>query len=123
MLSAMKSRRKGRGREFHQFNVDILGEAGPGADAELIALAIETMLSFGFVEGDFVVRVSDRNAWLNFAKSKNVEEEKVSDFLGLVDKLDREKPEVLNREAVCVWHDSRGGAGIRRESRKRLRGL
>ena len=36
---------KGRGREFHQFNVDILGEAGPGADAELIALAVETMLS------------------------------------------------------------------------------
>ena len=35
---------KGRGREFHQFNVDMLGEAGPGADAELIALAIETML-------------------------------------------------------------------------------
>ena len=32
---------KGRGREFHQFNVDILGEAGPAADAELIALAIE----------------------------------------------------------------------------------
>ena len=86
---------KGRGREFHQFNVDILGEAGPGADAELIALAIETMLSFGFVEGDFVVRVSDRNAWLNFAKDKGVDDESISDFLGLVDKLGREKPEVM----------------------------
>ncbi len=89
---------KGRGREFHQFNVDILGEAGPGADAELIALAIETMLAFGFVEGDFVVRVSDRNAWLNFAKAKGVPEEKVPDFLGLVDKLEREKPEVLTEK-------------------------
>ena len=87
---------KGRGREFHQFNVDILGEAGPGADAELIALAIETMLSFGFVAGDFVVRVSDRNAWLKFAEGKGVSKEKVSEFLGLVDKLEREKPEVLS---------------------------
>lgn len=86
---------KGRGREFHQFNVDILGEAGPGADAELIALAIETMLSFGFVEGDFVVRISDRNAWVKFAEARGVSEEAISDFLNLVDKLEREKPEVL----------------------------
>lgn len=89
---------KGRGREFHQFNVDILGEAGPGADAELIALAIETMLSFGFVEGDFVVRVSDRNAWLKFAEGKGVDDARMSDFLNLVDKLEREKQEVLTEK-------------------------
>jgi histidyl-tRNA synthetase len=92
---------KGRGREFHQFNVDILGEAGPGADAELIALAIETMLSFGFVEGDFVVRVSDRNAWLKFAEGKGVDDARMSDFLGLVDKLEREKPEVLTAKLAA----------------------
>lgn len=89
---------KGRGREFHQFNVDILGEAGPGADAELIALAIETMLSFGFVEGDFVVRISDRNAWVKFAQARGVSDEAMSDFLNLVDKLEREKPEVLTEK-------------------------
>jgi histidyl-tRNA synthetase len=89
---------KGRGREFHQFNVDILGEAGPGADAELIALAVETMLSFGFVEGDFVVRISDRNAWVKFAQARGVSDEAMSDFLNLVDKLEREKPEVLTEK-------------------------
>ena len=89
---------KGRGREFHQFNVDILGEAGPGADAELIALAIETMLSFGFVADDFVVRISDRNAWVKFAEARGVTEETMPDFLNLVDKLEREKPEVLTQK-------------------------
>lgn len=89
---------KGRGREFHQFNVDILGEAGPGADAELIALSIETMLAFGFVEGDFVVRVSDRNAWVKFAEARGVNELSMPDFLNLVDKLEREKPEVLEEK-------------------------
>lgn len=89
---------KGRGREFHQFNVDILGEAGPGADAELIALAIQTMLSFGFVQGDFVVRVSDRNAWVKFAEARGVTEEVMPDFLNLVDKLEREKPAVLEEK-------------------------
>jgi histidyl-tRNA synthetase len=86
---------KGRGREFHQFNVDILGEGGPTADAELIALAIETMLAFGFVEGDFVVRVSDRQAWIDFATAHGVTEENIPDFLNIVDKIEREKPEVL----------------------------
>jgi histidyl-tRNA synthetase len=89
---------KGRGREFHQFNVDILGEAGPGADAELIALAVETMLSFGFVGGDFVVRISDRNAWVKFAQARGVGDEAMPDFLNLVDKLEREKPEVLTEK-------------------------
>lgn len=89
---------KGRGREFHQFNVDILGEAGPQADAELISLAIETMLAFGFEEGDFVVRVSDRNAWIRFAAEHGLEEEVIPDFLNLVDKFEREKPEVLSQK-------------------------
>jgi histidyl-tRNA synthetase len=89
---------KGRGREFHQFNVDILGEGGPAADAELIALAIETMLAFGFVEGDFVVRASDRNAWIDFASRNGVSEEAMADFLNIVDKIEREKPEVLEQK-------------------------
>jgi histidyl-tRNA synthetase len=89
---------KGRGREFHQFNVDILGEGGPAADAELIALAIETMLAFGFVEGDFVVRASDRNAWIDFASRNGVGGDAMADFLNIVDKIEREKPEVLEQK-------------------------
>jgi histidyl-tRNA synthetase len=89
---------KGRGREFHQFNVDIFGEAGPAADAELISLAIETMLTFGFVAGDFVVRVSDRKAWIDFAAANNIPEDSIPDFLGIIDKIEREKPEVLEQK-------------------------
>lgn len=89
---------KGRGREFHQFNVDILGEAGPSADAELIALAIETMLSFGFLPGDFVVRVSDRKAWTDYAAANGVPDDRVTEFLSIIDKIEREKPEVLEQK-------------------------
>ena len=92
---------KGRGREFHQFNVDILGEAGPAADAELIALAIETMLAFGFVAGDFVVRASDRHAWIEFASRHGVADEAIPDFLNIVDKIEREKPEVLAQKLAA----------------------
>jgi histidyl-tRNA synthetase len=92
---------KGRGREFHQFNADILGETGPGADAELIALAIETMLALGFATGDFMVRVSDRQAWLEFATARGIAGERVPEFLGLIDKLEREKPEVLDEKLAA----------------------
>ncbi|MCW1923171.1 histidine--tRNA ligase [Luteolibacter arcticus] len=93
---------KGRGREFFQFNVDILGEAGPQADAELIALAIDTMLAFGFQPGDFVVRVSDRQAWLDFASQRGVKEESIPDFLQIIDKLEREKPEVTAEKLSAI---------------------
>ena len=89
---------KGRGREFHQFNADIIGESGPRADAELISLAIETMLAFGFRQGDFVVRISDRNAWIRFASAKKISDEQMPDFLSLVDKIERENPEVLSEK-------------------------
>ena len=93
---------KGRGREFFQFNVDIVGEAGPQADAELIALAIDTMLAFGFQQGDFIVRVSDRQAWVDFATLRGVKEEGVTDFLQIIDKLEREKPEVTEQKLAAL---------------------
>ncbi len=92
---------KGRGREFHQFNVDILGEAGPAADAELISLAIQTMLAFGFEAGDFVVRVSDRQAWLDFAAVHKIPEERIPDFLNIIDKIEREKPDILTEKLAA----------------------
>ncbi|MBU6170672.1 MAG: histidine--tRNA ligase [Verrucomicrobia bacterium] len=93
---------KGRGREFHQFNVDILGEAGPEADAELIALSIETMLAFGFKRGDFVVRVSDRKAWVDYAKAHGIDDAALPDFLGIIDKFEREKPELLEQKLQAL---------------------
>ncbi len=85
---------KGRQREFVQFNADILGEGGAGADAELISLAIDCMRVLGFKETDFVVRVSDREVWLNYAQQHGIPEERTQDFLTVIDKLERERPEV-----------------------------
>jgi histidyl-tRNA synthetase len=80
---------RGRLREFLQLNCDILGEAGPGADAELLALVIDVLRGFGLGAGDFVLRLSDRDAWAQFARVRGVGEEKLLDFLAVVDKLER----------------------------------
>ena len=87
---------KGRGREFIQFNVDILGESSTSADAELIALAIDTMLALGFREEDFVIRASDRESWLGFCANYNISNP--SEFLPIIDRLEKLKPEKLNEQ-------------------------
>jgi histidyl-tRNA synthetase len=89
---------KGRGREFFQFNVDILGESAAQADAELLAVAIDTMRAFGFEKDDYQVRVSDRQAWADFAAKRGLDAEQLATFLQIVDKLERERPEVLEEK-------------------------
>lgn len=42
--------RAGRMREFHQAGVELIGAEGVAADAEIIALAVETLLKAGFKE-------------------------------------------------------------------------
>lgn len=89
---------KGRLREFYQFNADILGETSAWADSELIALAIDCMRELGFTSEDFIVRVSDREAWINFATSHGITEENIPAFLGVVDKFERDRPEECQRK-------------------------
>ncbi|MDG2124202.1 MAG: ATP phosphoribosyltransferase regulatory subunit, partial [Verrucomicrobiales bacterium] len=38
-------------------------------------------------------RVSDRNAWLTFAAANNIADDRIPEFLQVIDKLEREKPE------------------------------
>ncbi len=90
-----EKQQRGRLREFYQFNADILGEAAPAADAELIALAIDLLRAFGLSEADFVVRISDRDAWLSFLSAHGVEASRAPEFLQIIDKLERDKPEAV----------------------------
>lgn len=96
---------KGRGREFYQFNCDILGEESVLADAELIALAIDLMRAFGFTESDFRIRVSDRNAWVDFASRNGIEGEAVTAFLQIIDKMDRTPEEKVAEQLAAFELD------------------
>ena len=96
-----EKQQRGRTREFIQFNADIIGEADPGADAELIALAIDTMLALGFSSEDFIIRASDRTSWLTFCSEKGITD--TAGFLQIIDKIERDKPEIL-AEKLAVFN-------------------
>lgn len=59
-LFRYERQQRGRLREHFQLNMDIIGEAGPLADAEVIAAAIDVVRALGFGPSDVRVRLSDR---------------------------------------------------------------
>lgn len=87
---------RGRLREFYQFNVDIMGESSPAADAELIAMSIDVVRIFGLCEGDFALRLSDRRLWQDFQKNHVWDEAQSTEFLQIIDKIERTPEDVTD---------------------------
>lgn len=92
-LFRYERQQKGRLREHFQFNADIVGEADRAADAELIALLIDSLRGLGLTQEDFVVRLSSRNAWADFFNRRNPDPARAYDFYQVIDKLEREVPD------------------------------
>ncbi len=106
-LFRYERQQKGRLREHFQLNADLVGETDPAADAELIALLIDTLRAFGLTAEDFVIRLSSRNAWQEFyqrvtgsaaADPKSNEYE----FFQVIDKLERTPPEESKKKLVAL---------------------
>ena len=93
-LFRYERQQKGRLREHFQFNADIIGEENLAADAEMIALLIDTLRDLKLTNDDFVVRLSSRRAWQDFFENVSAQEKDVCDFYQIIDKLDREDPAV-----------------------------
>lgn len=112
-LFRYEKQQKGRLREHFQFNADLIGETDPSADAELIALLIDTLRSFGLTESDFVIRLSSRNAWQDFYKrGKGLTADKQAEvgtaaadeyeFFQIIDKLERTAPEESEKKLAAL---------------------
>ena len=91
-LFRYERQQKGRLREHFQLNADIIGEKDAAADAELIALLIDSLRSLKLTEKDFVIRLSSRNAWHDFFLRHKGDPSMEYDFYQVVDKLEREEP-------------------------------
>ena len=97
-LFRYERQQKGRLREHFQLNADILGEENLAADAELIALLIDTLRDLNLTSDDFVIRLSSRRAWQEFFENGGGKEAEAYDFYQIVDKLEREDPTVSSEK-------------------------
>jgi histidyl-tRNA synthetase len=101
-LFRYERQQKGRLREHFQFNADLIGETDAAADAELIALLIDTLRSFGLTAQDFVIRLSSRNAWSDFFKQGRGDAAHEYEFYQAIDKLERTSPEENEKKLTAL---------------------
>jgi histidyl-tRNA synthetase len=107
-LFRYERQQKGRLREHFQLNADLIGETDPAADAELIALLIDTLRSLGLTDKDFVIRVSSRDAWYDFFQTRRQkvegrnEEADAYEFFQAIDKLERTAPEESEKKLAAL---------------------
>jgi len=87
---------KDRMREFLQADVDIVGSESMLADAEIIACTISCFNALGFKK--FIVRLNNRKILTELLKIAKVSENKITDTLRSVDKLQKIGIEGVKKE-------------------------
>jgi histidyl-tRNA synthetase len=94
-LFRYERQQRGRLREHFQLNMDIIGEPGPLADAELIAAAIDILRAFGLGPGDVRARVSDRRVLSALLLGRGVTEAQLPAAFAAIDRSERVPRETL----------------------------
>jgi histidyl-tRNA synthetase len=89
-LFRYERQQRGRLREHFQLNMDLIGEAGPLADAELIAAAIDILRAFGLGPQDVKARVSDRRVLKTLLLGRGLTEAQLPPAFQVIDKTERE---------------------------------
>ena len=100
-LFRYERQQRGRLREHFQLNCDLIGEAGPLADAEIIALAIDVMREFGLGSTDVKVRLSDRRALTALLRARGVTDAGMYEAYQFIDKLERMPPEEIDKRRAA----------------------
>ncbi|MDH3223920.1 MAG: histidine--tRNA ligase, partial [Gemmatimonadota bacterium] len=92
-LFRYERQQRGRLREHFQLNVDIVGEASPAADAEVLAVAIDVLRDLGLTGREFAARVNDRRLVSAVLASIGVADHARPAVVGAIDKSGRTPPE------------------------------
>jgi histidyl-tRNA synthetase len=109
-LFRYERQQRGRLREHFQLNLDIIGEAGPLADAELIAAAIDILRDLGLGAGDFKARISDRRVLRTLLLGRGIRDEQLQLAFEVIDRSERVPREVLEEMLQ--------GGGVNRQAAK-----
>ena len=94
-LFRYERQQRGRLREHFQLNMDIIGEASPLADAELIAAAVDIMRAFGLGPQEVQVRVSDRRVLRTLLVGGGLTESQLPAAFDAIDKSERVPKDAL----------------------------
>ncbi|MGH7521867.1 MAG: histidine--tRNA ligase [Gemmatimonadales bacterium] len=111
-LFRYERQQRGRLREHFQLNMDIIGEAGPLADAELMAAAVDIMRALGLGPGDVQLRVSDRRLLKALLASRGVTEAQLPSAFAVIDRSERVPKNVLEEMLKDAGYGKRETAAV-----------
>ncbi len=109
----------GRYREFYQIGAELIGNATPETDAEVIALAVSCIRNTGLE--DFVVRVGHIGILKSLVREEIKDEKVASDVLRMIDKEDFDAlgdmfdAKAISRklfDKIVAIADTRGGTDV-----------
>ena len=89
---------RGRFREFYQCDVDAIGSSSMVVEAELISAVCEILERLGF--DDFVVKINHRKLLTQIVNKAGISQEKTTDALVALDKLDKIGKEGVEKELI-----------------------
>jgi histidyl-tRNA synthetase len=87
---------RGRGREFFQWDVDILGLTNPQADAEVISAAAAMYQSLGLSPTEVRIKINDRQYLQDKLKLIGVGSEKTTAIFKVIDKKSKVSEDVFD---------------------------
>lgn len=101
---------RGRFREFYQCDVDAIGSSSMIVEAELISAVSEILQKLGFE--DFIIRINHRDILRGILETVKVGEEKQTDALIALDKLDKIGKDGILKEFVEREIDENAGVKL-----------
>src|SRR5436309_803765 len=99
-LFRYERQQRGRLREHFQLNMDLIGEDGPFADAELIAAAIDILRAFGFGPEQVQARISDRRVLRALLLGRGLPEAQLAVAFAGIDRAEREQPAAVEARLI-----------------------
>jgi len=104
-LFRYERQQRGRLREHFQLNMDIIGEAGPAADAEIMAAVIDIARAFGLTSTDVRLGVSDRRILVSELRDRHAVAD--GEMMGVLSALDKwGEPALTERRLQQALGDS-----------------
>jgi histidyl-tRNA synthetase len=97
---------RGRGREFFQWNIDIIGVDDPVADAECIFVAADYLREAGLTARDVVIPISDRRLHKGILRGFGLGDDRHEKALALLDKAENVDPGRMHQ----MWDEAFGAA-------------
>ncbi len=111
-LFRYERQQRGRLREHFQLNMDIIGEASPLADAELMAAAVDIMRALGLGPNDVQLRISDRRALKALLVRRGVTEAQLPVAFAVIDRSERVPKNVLEEMLKEAGYGKKESAAV-----------